>query len=243
MHLKINNLKYQYSKESEFLLNIPEINYDFEQNLGIYGLSGSGKTTLGKLIAGLLENNSVDCADAYILYSAQMSENIFLGTSIGQTVKIISDCNDKVGDLEVQLKINLQKFEIEYKNIKNKQGFELSAGELRKFAICLALSCEPDILILDEPSIGLDWYSRVELIKVIKEYSGKVILISHDYEMLKNLCLFLWVIDSGKLVFQGNFHQLEKNDKLCSEIGINIFKKMIDKRRVILNEKRSSFEQ
>ena len=235
MHLKINNLNFQYSPKSKFQLDIPEAEFQFDQHLGIYGLSGSGKTTFGKLLSGLLEDDGVDLFGARVLYSAQMSENIFLGSSIEQTVKIISDYNVTIENLENKLSNYLQKFAMEYRKIKSKQGFELSAGELRKFALSLALANKPDILILDEPSIGLDWHSRVELIKVIKEYKGKIILISHDYEMLKNLCSLLWVMEKGQLVFQGNFHQLEKNDKLCGEIGINIFKNMIQKRKEILS--------
>jgi len=237
MYLKIKNLQYQYSKENDFRLNISETEFDFTQHLGIYGLSGSGKSTLGKLLAGLLENDGIEFSGANVLYSAQMSENIFLGSSIQQTIKIISENNPNLKNLEDELTRYLQKFDLDFGSISAKQGFELSAGELRKFSVSLALAYKPDILVLDEPSIGLDWNSRVELIKVIKEYQGKIILISHDYEMLKKLCSLLWVIDNGQLVFQGNFHQLEKNSKLCGEIGINIYKKMIEKRKEILNKR------
>jgi len=233
MNLTINNLDYKYSKKDIFRLMISKASFDFHTNLGIYGVSGSGKTTLGKIMSGLIENESINFSDSHVLYSAQMSENILLGSSIEQTTKLILDCNDNVRDLETKLSNNLLKFGMDYLQIKSKQGFELSAGELRKFAICLAISFQPDILILDEPSIGLDWQSRIELMKIIDQYKGKIILISHDYEMLKKLCTFLWVIDDGLLVFQGNFHQLEKNGKLCNEIGINIFMKLLEKRKEI----------
>ena len=240
MLLEIKNLNYKYSEKSKFNLNIKSVLYDFINPLAIYGLSGSGKTTLGKILAGLIDvpEKSVifNSENLNILYSAQMSENIFLGTTIKQMLDFISSNNSLVTNLDLKVDSNLQKFDMTLGGIYEKHGHELSVGELRKFSLSLALSCAPDILIFDEPTIGLDMNSKLQLENVLIQYSGKLIVISHDYELLRIICSNLWCIKLGKLVFQGDFCELEENDKLCQELGIDFLKELINRRKEVYCE-------
>ncbi|MBN2279404.1 MAG: energy-coupling factor ABC transporter ATP-binding protein [Candidatus Marinimicrobia bacterium] len=233
MHLKINHLEYQYSNNQNFKLEIEKADVFLDESLGIYGLSGSGKTTLGKIMGGLLKTTAIDFFGAEVLYLPQVAENLLLGTSVRQTLKIISEWKSRT--FEENFAMHLQKFGLQLSNIENKHGFELSAGELRIISLSLAFSYETDILVLDEPSIGLDWSARIELIRQLQNFKKPLVLISHDYEMLRKLCARVWIMDRGKLVFQGDFYQLEKNDKLCSETGINFYKNLVKKRKLLLS--------
>ena len=236
----IKNLTYKYSDENSFQLKIDRATFDWAGHLGVYGLSGSGKTTLGKILTGVIKphNNSLELSDQekYVIYSAQMSENIFLGTTIEHTLKMIAQNNEKLKNISGKTDEYLGMFKMNYADIYEKQGHELSSGELRKFALSLAFSCEPDILVLDEPTIDLDLSSRIQLEKLVANYSKKMVLISHDYELLKKNCSWLWVMDRGNLIFQGNFENMESNEKLSHRIGLDIYKKMIDKRKSIYYE-------
>ncbi len=235
MRLTINNLIYQYFDHTDFSVKIDAATHNFQQNLGIYGLSGSGKTTVGKLLAGLLSplsgNINLSPANPYILYSAQQSENIFLGNTIDKTLAMVAKNNQRVSAPETEISQYLDYFKVDYNHIKRKEGYELSAGELRKFALSLAFVCKPDILVLDEPTIGLDIKSRIALSRLLTETKRPLVLITHDYEFLKKICHQLWVLDKGNLVYQGNFFDLEKNRKLCAEIGVDIFFQLLHRRK------------
>ena len=240
MRLTINHLIYRYSGQSDFSVKIDAADHDFHQNLGIYGLSGSGKTTVGKLLANLLTPLSGDIrltpASPYILYSAQQAENIFLGNTINKTLMMVAKNNQRVTDPAAQISQYLDYFKVDYNQIKKKEGYELSAGELRKFALSLAFVCKPDILVLDEPTIGLDIKSRTALCRLLTEAQRPLVLITHDYEFLKRICRQLWVLDKGNLVYQGNFYDLEKNRKLCRDIGVNIFFQLLKTREKLFRQ-------
>ncbi|MFP4547495.1 MAG: ATP-binding cassette domain-containing protein [Fidelibacterota bacterium] len=235
MRLTINNLIYQYSNQTDFSVKIDTATHDFQQNLGIYGLSGSGKTTVGKLLAKILTPQTGNIRwipeSPYVLYSAQQSENIFLGNTIDKTLAMVAKNNQHVRAPETQISQYLEYFQVDYTRIKRKEGYELSAGELRKFALSLAFVCKPDILVLDEPTIGLDIKSRNALSHLLIETKRPLVLITHDYEFLKRICHQLWVLDKGNLVYQGNFFDLEKNRKLCTEIGVDIFFQLLQRRK------------
>ena len=106
-----------------------------------------------------------------------------------------------------------------FKNISN-----LSGGERVKVAITKLLVGDYNLLILDEPTNFLDIYSIEALEKLIKLYKGTILLISHDINLIDNVCNYLFIIDNKKLIeFNGNYteykefkdSQMERKAKLA----------------------------
>ena len=92
-----------------------------------------------------------------------------------------------------------------------KQYFQLSTGQKRRLHLALALTRNPDILFLDEPTAGLDVEGRIALHEQIRQLkaSGKtIILASHDMAEVENLCDRLAILSSGKIAFIGTVEQL-----------------------------------
>ena len=84
---------------------------------------------------------------------------------------------------------------------------DLSGGQRLNAAITEALSLEPNVLLLDEPTNHLDIYNRKSLMRMLKLYSGTLIIVSHDVELLRNCIDTLWHIDNGKIhIFSGNYN-------------------------------------
>jgi len=228
--IEINDLLYHYTESDEFSLEIKEMKFTADQPVGIFGLSGSGKSTFAKILAGILKPQrgkvKILSEKPYVFYLNQMPENLFLGLEIGYILNLVKNNNSNGEHLYEKCKDHMNLLGIEMEQIIDKQGDELSVGELRKFALSLALSCEPNLLILDEPTVGLDMQSKIRLQGTIEKYSGSLIIISHDYEVLKSFCTKLLVIHDGEKRYYGEFDTLEKNGQLGTQVGLNVYHRL-----------------
>lgn len=224
--LSIKKIYHKYPNNEDFRLDMQEMFYTFDQPLGIYGLSGSGKSTFGKIIAGLLvpligeielrwleKENCEHKKTPDVMYSTQFPEKIFLGSKVKDTVELILSKNPDLKGMKLNLINFLSKFSVDYVNIEHKSGYELSGGELRRFALSLSMACSPDLLILDEPTIGFGGRGKQQLRNIAEEFQKEhaLIVVSHDFRLIENICDYLWVLDKGKIVFNGNFAELERD--------------------------------
>lgn len=115
---------------------------------------------------------------------------------------------------------------MDYSTIRKRNGFELSGGELRRFALALGFACEPDLLVLDEPTIGLGGDGKAQLTERALDFSGRhaLITMSHDFDPLSAICNNFWILDNGKIVFKGNFLQLANGLFYEERYGLRYFK-------------------
>jgi energy-coupling factor transport system ATP-binding protein len=101
----------------------------------------------------------------------------------------------------------------------------LSGGQMRKVAIAGILASNPDILVFDEPTVGLDPVGRNELlellIKINKEYHKSIILITHDMDVVGKVAKRVVVLKSGKIVFDDEKDNLFKNDDLMETYSLD----------------------
>lgn len=101
-----------------------------------------------------------------------------------------------------------------------KSPFRLSGGEMRKVAIAGILASDPDILILDEPTVGLDPFTRRELLNLLKELNEKgktIIIVTHDMDVVGEMAKRVIVIDDKFIVYDGSKDDLFKNDDLVNK--------------------------
>ena len=93
----------------------------------------------------------------------------------------------------------------------SRSPFELSGGQVRRVAIAGILAIQPKVLILDEPTAGLDPRGRTEIldnIKQLHETGMTVILVSHNMDAVARLCERVMVLEKGKLVFDGSAREV-----------------------------------
>ena len=228
--VNIRNLEYRFSKTSTFCLQIKELEYSFDGVLGMYGLSGSGKTTFGRLLAGIIEpvSGSVSffknghTTFPKVMYSPQFPEKILLGVQVGDTIQqILSQNTLRIGVFD-SICAYLQKFSLDFDAIKGKSGFELSGGELRRLAIALSLALSPELLILDEPTIGLGRKGKTQLYGILEEFRQKhhIMIVSHDFNLIRKICSHYWILDRGELIFSGDLNGLEVRQDIIEQVGI-----------------------
>lgn len=102
--------------------------------------------------------------------------------------------------------------------------FHLSGGEKRRAAIAGILVMEPDVLILDEPTAGLDWTGTGQVEAILNAYhrSGKtVIIVSHDMDLVARLAERVLVLSGGKLIYDGGKRKLFQQNRLLKQAGLS----------------------
>ncbi len=191
----IHNLSYQY----EFNLVLHKINLDIGvgEYLGIVGPNGGGKTTLIKLILGIL-SESKQLSSKKLPSAITIAKGLKFGYIPQRLTTSGQDFPAKVSELLIN---SFQKFDkskydyllglCEITHLQNRLLCELSGGERQKVFIAKSLIREPDFLILDEPTTGIDPHYKVKFWKLLQELNHDkkigIIIISHDsHEILSN---------------------------------------------------------
>lgn len=220
-------------KDTEALKNINiEIN-DYEL-FGLLGVNGAGKSTLIKILAGLIKPSygeiKIDGLDfskdrnkiKKIINVAFQESSIASNLTIYENLELIS----KLYNVFDKEKINNIIEELGLMKFKNKKAKLLSGGYQKRLSIALCMITEPKIIILDEPTAGLDIIARKELWRIIKKINEKstIVLTTHYLEEAEFLCDRMAILKDGKLLAIGSVDELKKigNDDDFSNAFINI---------------------
>ena len=225
----LKNVFFSYPKQEEFIQNFNLIIQPGEC-LGIVGKSGSGKTTLLKLLGGVLEptrghiyydNNSLNeiewsQSDNIIGYLSQQP-NLMEGT-IADNISGFSSKNlDRIKEISklinIDEEINLLKDK--YDQLVGSGGLGLSFGQIKQIAIARTIYKDPKIVLLDEPSLGLDNNSLKNLINLIQHLKNEkktIIFTSHASNLLL-LANKVMVLEKGKVI------SFDKTEKIIKKIN------------------------
>lgn len=191
---------------------------------GLIGKNGAGKTTVFKIALGLIRKDG-GTAEIFGKPAEKLDVNdreqmgVVLADSGFSAYLTIRDLIPVLGSLypafqKDEFIRNCERFQLpEDKKIK-----EFSTGMKRKLQILTALSHEAKLLILDEPTAGMDVLARDELLDLLREYMERgdraILISSHISSDLENLCDDLYMIDDGKIVLH------EETDTLLSDYAV-----------------------
>lgn len=190
---------------------------DPDDRIGILGRNGEGKSTFAKAIMGHLSPQK-----GYIRRHKKLTIGYFAQHQI-DALNLAHSAYDHVRDLmpdatEAQRRARLARFGLGIKNAETPAG-DLSGGEKARLLFSLISFHAPHMLVLDEPANHLDMDSRAELMKSLNDYSGAVIIISHDRNLLESVVDRLWLVDKGSVMpYEGSMDdyrasQLERQKK------------------------------
>ncbi len=240
--ITVKNLCYSYLKsENSHKKTLENINFCVKNNetLGIIGKSGSGKSTLAKLLNGLLYPDSGEifldnlniCKKTHEFFSQiglvfQYPEHQFFENTVYDEIAFGLK-NKNISKNEIKSSIckisNILGFN---DNFLLKNPLNLSGGEKRLCAIAGVLVMEPEILILDEPTVGLGFANEHKILELLKKYQKKtqciLIFISHNMEEVVYISQKILVLDEGKQIFFDNVKNVFKQKNELEKLGLDI---------------------
>ncbi|WP_138204890.1 energy-coupling factor transporter ATPase [Haloimpatiens lingqiaonensis] len=244
MSIKIENLIHTYMPNTPFekkALDDVSLEINDGEFVALIGHTGSGKSTLVQHINGLLKPTSgkiiVDNVDItskevklslvrrkvglvfqypeYQLFEETVEKDIAFGPK-----------NLKLDEKEVETRVKraMKMVGLDYETYRNKSPFELSGGQKRRVAIAGVVAMEPKVLILDEPTAGLDPRGREEILGQIialhKEYKMTIILVSHSMEDVAKVAERIIVMHKGKNILDGKPNEVFKHVDILEEVGL-----------------------
>ena len=189
--IKIKNLYFSYTNKPPYILN--DINLHIEKGvyLSVIGENGSCKTTLIKLILGLLKPNqgSIELSTNSIGYVPQRLDSF--NSQFPITVKEVLKTHKNTLNLDKTIDISSVLEAVNMQSFNNKLLGMLSGGQQQRVLIARALIGNPDLLILDEPSTGVDFMNQQEIYGILKKLNKEnkktIISIEHNIDIaLKN---------------------------------------------------------
>ncbi len=237
MEVKFNNVYYVYNEKTPLSkLVLGDINTTFKEGTinGIIGRSGSGKTTMVELINALIlpTKGNVTVGSKVISKTRKIKNINNLRYRIGLVFQFPEEqffCKTVKEEIEFGMRYFKKTVKSIEKHVSDallmvglddsyltRNPYTLSSGEMRKVAIASILAFNPKIVILDEPTIGLDNSSKENLIKIIKllknRYHKTVIIVSNDTDMLHKISDHIVLLDKGKIVLEGSKYEVFKQD-------------------------------
>lgn len=246
MSIEVSNLTHIYMPKTPFEKKaLKNINIKIEQGefVALIGHTGSGKSTLIQHLNGLLKGSSgeiiVDGANfsdkntklsdirkkvglvfqypEYQLFEETIEKDIAFGP---QNLNLNED------EINKRVVKAMEMVGLGYDDYKDKSPFELSGGQKRRVAIAGVVAMEPKVLILDEPTAGLDPRGRDEILEQIqklhKEYGMTIILVSHSMEDVAKVANRVVVMNLGEIILDGAPREIFKQSDRLEKVGLAV---------------------
>ena len=244
--IEIKNLSFIYNKDTPFEVKaLDDISLTIEDNsfIGIIGHTGSGKSTFMQQLNGLLRPtsgtiiiNGVDITQKDIKLNKlresvgmvfQYPEYQLFEETVEKDVAF-GPKNLGLSDEEVAIRVKdaIGDVKLDYEWVKDRSPFELSGGQKRRVAIAGILAMRPKVLILDEPTAGLDPRAREEILDEIYDIYKKtkitVVLVSHSMEDVFTYANEIVVLSKGKLIMHKTTDEAVKERDLLKKYDVGV---------------------
>ena len=245
MNIKLTNVNYIYNPGTvNEKRAIRDISLEIRENefIAIVGSTGSGKSSLIQLLNGLKMPSSGTIAYNGKIYGNDKKALCSIRSKVGivfqypeyqlfdETVlKDVSFGPKNMGfskeEAEEKARDALQKVGL-LESAYEKSPFDLSGGEKRRAAIAGILAMKPEILILDEPTAGLDPLGKRELLEFLKKEKNEnkitIIMVSHNMDEVAEYAERMIVLSDGKVLLDGEPHEVFKNESILNEVGLMV---------------------
>ena len=246
MSIKVTKLNHIYDKgmptEQKALTDVSFEIADGEL-VGIIGHTGSGKSTLLQHLNGLLKasSGSIEIGGTDItrpgVSMVEIRKKVGLVFQYPEyqlfEVSVAKDVAYGPGNLglsqeEIDQRVReaIALVGLDYEKVKDRSPFELTGGQKRAVAIAGVVAMKPEVLILDEPTAGLDPRAHKDILRMIREVHEKTgnitILVSHNMGDVAEMADKVMVIDGGKLVIMGTPEEVFSRGELLKSVGLDL---------------------
>jgi energy-coupling factor transport system ATP-binding protein len=246
MSIEVRHLTHTYSEGSAVqVVALSDVSFTVEDGefLGIIGHTGSGKSTLVQHLNGLLKPSSgqilIDGQDLngehvnrralrqriglvfqypeYQLFEETVAKDIAFGPK-----------NQGLSPEEIEERVRyaMDCVHLDYEKYAERSPFELSGGQMRRAAIAGVLAMRPSVLILDEPTAGLDPRGRDRILSMLEELQARekvtILMVSHSMDDMARLATRLLVIQEGKLLASGTPREIFAREDMMLSAGLGV---------------------
>jgi energy-coupling factor transport system ATP-binding protein len=234
--LQASNISFEYEKKNKLLKNI-SLTLNKGEFLTVMGENGAGKSTLFKIISGLIDNykgqvrihgKSIKDMDTKervksIGYLSQ-NPNDYLGRNtvfdeVAYTLRNIGEFDSE--------KVEKMLCRMDLENLRDKNPRDLSGGEKQRTALACTIIADPEVLILDEPTRGMDWDSKETLGRYLRElcnYGTSVVLITHDVDFAADYTDNIALMFDGSIIASGECRDIVKDAIYYSPQAAKVFR-------------------
>ena len=246
MSIEIRHLTHCYAEGSALkTVALDDISMTIEDGefLGIIGHTGSGKSTLVQHLNGLLKPSSgqvlVDGEDLngehvnrralrqriglvfqypeYQLFEETVAKDIAFGPKNQGLSK---------EEIDERVRYAMECVHLDYDRYSERSPFELSGGQMRRVAIAGVLAMKPSVLILDEPTAGLDPRGRDRILTMLEELHARenvtIIMVSHSMDDMARLATRLVVMAEGKILASGTPREIFAREEMMISAGLGV---------------------
>jgi cobalt/nickel transport system ATP-binding protein len=232
--ISVSHLSFGYARKRKVLENI---NFQLKkgESVGLVGANGVGKSTLLRILVGLntgfqgdvmvnnipLEKKNLKTIRKNVGYVFQDADSqLFMSTVFDDVA--FAPRNYGMSEAEVNEKTMEALKVVHIEQLKDKQIYKLSGGEKKLASIATILSTEPDVILMDEPSVALDPKNRRNLINILNQLNQAKIIASHDLNMIMDTCERTILLSDGKVIKDGNTKEILLDKELMEKSGLEL---------------------
>lgn len=225
--IELKDIHFRYNKNSSDVLNgVSEKIYRGEI-YAIAGGNGTGKTTCLKVISGVLKpyRGKIAAKSSRISQLPQNPQTLFVKNTV------YDDLCDVLGKKAERKKIAEAAKICEIEELLDRHPYDLSGGEQQRAALAKVLLCEPEILLLDEPTKGLDPFFKIKLASIIKALAKKgvtIIMVSHDIEFCAEYADRAAMFFDGTVIASGTPEEIFLNNRFYTTAAAKMSEGIIE---------------
>lgn len=244
MSIEFKDVSYTYLKNTPFENKVLcDINFKINKGdmVSIIGHTGSGKSTLVQLMNLLLKDfsgniiiDNLNSKDKKVKqsdirrkfgFSFQYPEYQFFEESIYRDLAFsLKIRGEEEKNIEEKIRKAMDMVSLDFNKYKNKSPFEISGGEKRRVSLASMLILNPEYIILDEPTVGLDPKTREEITLIIerlnKQYNKTIIIVTHIMDLVYRLSNKVMLLSKGKIVNYDSIDNFFKNKDVLEKYSV-----------------------
>ncbi|WP_417014385.1 energy-coupling factor ABC transporter ATP-binding protein [Alistipes sp.] len=231
-YLRFDDVHYRYPDGCEALRGV-SFRIVHGEKVALVGANGAGKSTLllhtdgllmpsqGEVVVGgiKLTRRTLPLVRQSVGLVFQNSDDQLFMPTVGEDVAF-GPVNMGLEPAEIERRVTEALAAVGASHLREASPFRLSGGEKKRAAIASVLSMEPSVLVMDEPTAGLDPRARRQVIELLRRFDHTTLIATHDMEMVFDLCPRTIVLKEGRIAADGDTRHVFGDSALLGECGL-----------------------